>query len=217
MIQKLQVPVETALTDGGHSTAALPAFSRLEVHYAGQLHLIVAPGDCEVSFPSAWQLPPAWRRVKDGLLVLDEAPATSTPLMLRTPSLQEIVLTGRGTLFCSFRERCPWLRLKLTGAGMLEWSGEADELEVLLSGAGTIKLSGQARSLNASSSGSGDLRAFGLEADNLWLRGSGSGRCEVNVRQRLKAQIEGSGEVDYRGYPEIEFSKHAAGRLVNAN
>ena len=132
-----------------------------------------------------------------------------------------IRMSGSGDLDAEFDVKN--LEIKMSGSGDTEISGvrgnlklsvsgsgdfEAEELQleecnIKLTGSGDIELKGSAVNLTINQSSSGDINAYGLSAGVVDIKGYGSGDMVVNVTDKLKVHLNGSGDVTYRGNPDI--------------
>lgn len=93
--------------------------------------------------------------------------------------------------------------LKVTGAGLVELELELEEFNLDLPGAGLVKLWGSAKDVHLDLAGVGNLEAFDLESVNCEVRVSGVGGAQVNVKENLKASVNGIGGIRYKGNPRI--------------
>jgi hypothetical protein len=93
--------------------------------------------------------------------------------------------------------------LEMCGSGDARVSGlKGDSFVIALSGSGDARAEGAVERLTVELSGTGDADLFGLEARAVEVSLSGSGDAEVTARESLRADISGSGDVDYRGDPK---------------
>ncbi len=104
-----------------------------------------------------------------------------------------------------------------SGSGDIDLGVDSDDLEGRLSGSGKLFLEGEADELTLDVTGSGDFRGFKLKLNRADVLTTGSGDAEVWVLNYLKARITGSGDILYRGTPQIDFSGSGSGDLINAN
>lgn len=93
-------------------------------------------------------------------------------------------------------------RIAINGSGDLEGDLNTKTLEIAIAGSGDIKLKGGASKLNVSIQGSGDLEARELDAKDVDITISGSGDAGVKASDSLKAEINGSGDIRYKGAPK---------------
>ena len=61
--------------------------------------------------------------------------------------------------------------------------------------------------------GSGDINATELKVDNVNARISGSGSIRCYATENLTGGVSGSGNVAYKGNPQINFSKRGLQKL----
>jgi hypothetical protein len=96
---------------------------------------------------------------------------------------------------------------KLSGSGDLNLDVKTTDFEANLSGSGDVVLTGTSDSFISKISGSGDVDAVNLATKNANLTISGSGDMKVNCSQSLYARVSGSGDISYKGNPEIKDTK----------
>jgi hypothetical protein len=102
-------------------------------------------------------------------------------------------------------------RIQLDGMGDVHVVGlSSDTLAMQVGGAGGVRVEGKVGRLDLYSSGIGDAELFGLEVRDADVTVSGSGDVELDVRDRLRASITGTGDVRYHGHPK-DVSKSIAG------
>lgn len=105
----------------------------------------------------------------------------------------------------------------ISGSGNISISLDAQVVETEISGSGQVFLKGSAQDHSINISGSGNVKAFGLETRNTYVNTSGSGNSEVNVLEYLGVKISGSGNVFYKGNPDIEANVSGSGSILNWN
>ena len=85
-------------------------------------------------------------------------------------------------------------------------------------GTAYIKLSGPGQGkLHLSNTGTGSINAFNFEVDTCYVSLTGTGSCKVTVNELLDVVLTGTGNVYYRGYPEITSHITGLGRLISSN
>lgn len=105
------------------------------------------------------------------------------------------------------------------GSGDIDADGEfngATDFNAEIRGSANISIAhGAAQKLVLQSSGSGNFKSFGLTAQHADIFISGSGNAEITVAQKLKAAINGSGNVYYKGTPSaIENNINGSGKVI---
>lgn len=107
---------------------------------------------------------------------------------------------------------------KVSGSGKIKLAfNKIKDVEVGISGSGNIRLSGSANSIQAKISGSGNADCSDLICDDAYAHISGSGNVRLNANKTVDANINGSGNVTYKGAAS-DVKKHVSGsgRLVRA-
>jgi len=105
------------------------------------------------------------------------------------------------------------LTVKTNGSGKVDIAVRVQKLVVDINGSGTVTLSGTAEQVKLDSSGSGTFHARQLAARDAEVRISGSGKVEVNAKEKLIVNISGSGRVAYEGNPTVESHISGSGQL----
>jgi len=82
-----------------------------------------------------------------------------------------------------------------------------------LSGAGLIELSGETKQLSIDGAGSSDIKCFDLKAEDVEIDISGAGNAEVFASARLDVEVSGAGDVKYRGSPSVSQRISGAGNV----
>ncbi len=94
-------------------------------------------------------------------------------------------------------------KVTASGAVDLSISGvDNNKLDLEIDGAGDIKASGKTKNFRVDVSGSGDLKAKDLKAENVEVSINGAGNAVVNASKKLKAEINGAGDIVYYGNPK---------------
>lgn len=110
--------------------------------------------------------------------------------------------------------RCNNLTVNVRGSGDIRLSNVKSKYsEVKVHGSGDIYLNGESESAEYNVHGSGDINAVDLKAENVSAYVHGSGDIKCHAIRTLSGRINGSGDVGYKGNPEIDFSKKGLHRL----
>jgi hypothetical protein len=124
--------------------------------------------------------------VRGETLVIDAtgslASVTPMSVEITVPSLDEVRLSGSGTIFVD--------------------GHELDALAVSLPGTGTIRAAGTVSTLDVDLAGAGDADLGKLVARDATVAISGAGTVFVNVTGVLEANVSGAGSVTYTGNPD---------------
>lgn len=107
--------------------------------------------------------------------------------------------------------------ISVAGSGNVELANglKTDNLKVSVAGSGDIDADNITctGNLNVSVAGSGDLFASGLQAKRVSASVSGSGDIKCHATDFLKARTSGSGNIGYKGNPELDFPKKGLYKL----
>ena len=121
--------------------------------------------------------------------------------------LNEVSLVGSGDIQSDKRINADIFMVSLTGSGDITLEINSQQIDAKLTGSGDVSLKGTATNIEIKVSGSGDFDAKNLEADNAEAYVSGSGDATVYAKKSLKARVNGSGDISYKGNPERVDSK----------
>jgi len=118
------------------------------------------------------------------------------------PLLKAVEVNGSGDINGLTPFQADEMDLTIDGSGNISLNISADELSIEIDGSGNVNLDGYADELSVSIDGSGDAKAMELEANTVIIDSDGSGDVEVTVKNRIEANLKGSGNVYYEGDPE---------------
>lgn len=138
-------------------------------------------------------------------------------ITIKTPNLYRVTNAGSGYISCDyvFNEH---FDVVLSGSGEIDcYQLDTHDLKVTLSGSGVITLQGQTLVSDMLISGSGRIKAYDMDQDECYVDITGSGDAYVFVFEYLNANIPGSGNVFYRGAPDVEYRIDGSGRVIDNN
>ncbi len=115
--------------------------------------------------------------------------------------LSDISMSGAGVIKTENTLTTGDLKIKMSGAGVIELALEAKVLEIRLSGAGSIKLSGNVEDQELKLSGAGSVDAYKLRSKNCLVSLAGVGSAQVFATESLNASVSGIGSIKYKGKP----------------
>ncbi len=138
------------------------------------------------------------------------------------PNLNAVYLSGSGEVNVNDFTDQSDLILDLSGSGHIDLNNftGTENLEVDISGSGIITGHDHLPSLrevDIKITGSGEYHGFPIMSDICKINMSGSGTCQVAVRDTLEVRISGSGIVYYQGSPTIMDHTNRAGSIIDAN
>ena len=134
-------------------------------------------------------------------------------IYISMPELSEVKLDGSGTVKGTNKFNVQDLKLFVDGSGDIILDIIANSIYSDIDGSGQIKLSGSTKKHKVRIEGTGDLKAYDLVAYESNIRLDGSGDCKVTVHDELDIVISGSGDVYYKGSPNIKTRVKGSGRV----
>lgn len=128
----------------------------------------------------------------------------STKITLEIPSIEEVNITGAGTVYLKDMPSNKNLKIKVNGAGEIKAEGiQAEMLIAAISGAADIKMSGSAITCNYEVSGAGSIQSDKLLCEDTEAKVSGAGSIKLHSKNTLNAKISGLGNIEYLGNPQV--------------
>lgn len=117
------------------------------------------------------------------------------------PELRRLEVGGAAKVSNAGKLKAKNLEIVVAGATMLELNMDVKELFLKLSGAGLVTLSGDAREQEVEMSGAGSLNAYELHTKRTDIELSGVGSAKVYATDELNAEVNGIGNIQFRGNP----------------
>jgi len=114
-------------------------------------------------------------------------------------------------------DRVESLDLSVQSTGSIQHQGDAQQIDLLINGTGDVTLAGEADFLNARLNSTGSLAAFDLSTQEVVLVSTSTGDAEIRVAQRLEVTMTSTGDVRYKGTPQIISNISGTGGLVDEN
>ena len=124
-----------------------------------------------------------------------------------------IALSGSGDVTMQ-QLACNQFDVSLAGSGdVLMKDVNVHTAKVSLAGSGCVEMYGKTDKSHFELAGSGEILAAGFEAKEVNISIAGSGDVECHATDHLKVSISGSGEVGYKGNPQLELPKRGVHKL----
>lgn len=141
---------------------------------------------------------------------------TSKGVDIKIPveDLDKITLAGSGEIFNKEMLKLNVLDLTMAGSGNIKLNLSTNSLVANLAGSGDIELFGSTETARYKMAGSGDIEAFAFKAHDVTASIAGSGSIRLYADVNLKAEIAGSGDIQYKGNPERDDVKVAGSGRV---
>ncbi len=131
----------------------------------------------------------------------------------------KLTVGGSGNVICTESITINNLiELDNSGSGNIEINQlSCNQSTTNIGGSGAVSIVGNSLKSEITSSGSGLFSGFDFTADYCEIKSEGSGNCRVFVNDELGILITGSGNVYYRGYPNVLSIVNGSGEVINSN
>jgi hypothetical protein len=158
--------------------------------------------------------------VTDDHLTIDEHGSHPDDFVIKifVPEISRLECTGSSFVFgeSNFQQNRN-MDIQLDGSGELNFAIFTDDVDLEMSGSAYAYLEGEIKNLDAEITGRGWLRSFDLVSDFTDVRIEDGGSAEVNVTTDLDAVISGSGDIFFKGHPDISSVITGSGEVIDAN
>lgn len=142
---------------------------------------------------------------------------TTRKLTITVPfeDIEGASIGGSGNIIAKKTIRGKNLSFSIGGSGNIKAEVKAQSVKTAIGGSGNIKLKGSTDKLKCSIAGSGNIKAYDLSTNTLKVNVAGSGDVEASVKERIKANVVGSGSVYYKGDPKyIDTNSLGSGDVI---
>jgi len=141
----------------------------------------------------------------------------SIRVYITAPDVSSFAISSSGSIFFLNAVHKEVLTLYSNGSGDIAMKDvTVRNLEVYATGAGSIKAeTGNTVSETVKTSGSGDINLSAITAQTVTASNFAAGTIQVKATVYLKAKIEGSGSIFYKGYPDLSTQISGSGQLVH--
>ncbi len=156
--------------------------------------------------------------VHGGILVINSTKSLHDDdinIEIHLPYLDYINLGGSGSIITHNRFSSTNMKLKITGSGNIDYSGDVTSISTNVSGSGKISLLGTAENSTMKISGSGKVKGFAMSCKHNNVSITGSGEIETYVDNSLTVNISGSGKIYYRGHPTVSQHISGSGKIIH--
>ena len=202
---------------------SLTGFTGIETQ--GSIDVEVTPGDYKVEVESDQNiLPYIVTEVKNGVLVVHFEEEfrgydyTTAKVYVTAPTLNVYKTHGSGNITGNGQIKGgDKTEITVGGSGNIKINLNSPVVDVDISGSGNVEVAGETKDLATEINGSGDIHAYDLKAETVRTSTHGSGNTEVSASAKLDAEIFGSGDVNYKGAPQVSSSIHGSGAISREN
>ncbi len=199
----------------------VPIFDQIHLKGSGKVNLTKAADHSVLVRTDDNIMPHIRTEVEDGRLIISHERKNIRPtvltLQITAANLEGVSISGSGDIAGSDEFSSNRFFVDIAGSGDISVGVDTKHLESNISGSGSIYLSGSTDSYNSTITGSGDVDAFELLAKESSVVITGSGKCKISVSEYLRAKITGSGDVLYKGRPQISQSITGSGKVKDRN
>ncbi|NPV01222.1 MAG: DUF2807 domain-containing protein [Brevinematales bacterium] len=127
----------------------------------------------------------------------------SVEIEITMENIDELRLMGAGKVAMADQFNSEYLRIIMTGTGIMDINAKSKTIDAEIRGAGNIYLKGTTDVLKIMHTGLGQVDAFDLKAQSVFCSLLGAGECKVNAVKTLNIQLTGLGSVLYKGKPDV--------------
>ncbi|MCL3779024.1 DUF2807 domain-containing protein [Prolixibacteraceae bacterium JC049] len=135
-------------------------------------------------------------------------------VVIEVPKLKKIQMESSGTIKCDGFLTGDNLQLIYNSSGKVSVKSKTKFLNVNMDGSGSLELNGDVDELKILHDSSGNIEALGLKVKSCSIVHDGSGDARLYVLEKLKCNMDGSGDVFYKGNPAIEKTIDGSGQLI---
>ncbi|HEY5686799.1 MAG TPA: head GIN domain-containing protein [Yeosuana sp.] len=154
-------------------------------------------------------------KVKNGIN-LKTSGNKSIKITIPFKEIENVSLAGSGDLWNENVLTAENLDIALTGSGDIKLNIKASNTKASITGSGDVTLKGSTNNFKAGVTGSGDFHGFDLAVNDTDVSVTGSGNAKVVCNASLKARVNGSGDIIYKGSPNTEDTNVAgSGSIKN--
>lgn len=163
-------------------------------------------------------LPHIQSKVEGDKLIISYDTNTPTPtkdvkFYLTVKDMTSIGISGAGKIQSTgFNTKT--MSINMDGAGDGNLAGlNLEKLTVIISGAGKMVLAGKATEQTVTISGAGNYEAKELATETTTINIDGAGKGTINVSKVLNAIINGAGNLNYLGSPQVNQQINGGGSV----
>ena len=229
-----------AATDSAAEMQRVDAFKRVKFGLPGEMTLVQTDEPMVSIEATAKQLADIVVVVRNGELIVQQRRnrgwgrnLDDVKVQVGYQSLEGIAIAGSGNILADTMNAnhfsiavdgsgdlvmqslaCKNAAIAITGSGDIRVNElSTDSVVTKITGSGDIKLAGEAGTQTLKIAGSGDYQAEELQSTVADLTIAGSGTARVSVRDRIRGTVAGSGDLYYRGEPDVSVRVAGSGNV----
>ena len=159
--------------------------------------------------------------VNDGVLTVNTRDCICTTeevkIYVTLPVLKSVFLDSTGEIVGQNTFTNDELDIIVDGPGDVLMDVVASKINITNDSSGELKLKGTSEVVDINLLGTGEVYLFGLETQIATIFSDGPGEVEITVNDRIDVQIESTGDIFYKGNPEVSLQDNGLGDLVKVN
>ena len=141
-------------------------------------------------------------------------PSREIRIYVSSPDFESIHSFGSGDIIGQSKiTDSSTLKLGVSGSADIKMDVDAPGVDAQINGSGDIDLKGETKAFNGEIHGSGNVRAMDLKSEDATIRIYGSGDADLFASMKLDVHVGGSGDVRYKGNPQVSSSIAGSGRV----
>ncbi len=159
--------------------------------------------------------------VNDGVLEIgikenvDINHSTKMLVNVTLKNVDEITNSGVGNIDCNGTLNLENLKLENDGVGNVTINLNCNKLEADVNSVGGLSLSGKASAANIENNSIGNIEAFDLYVDVLKIDNNSVGNAQVNSNKEIYIELNGIGNVSYKGNAVVKaLNINGIGKVV---
>lgn len=150
---------------------------------------------------------------KDNIATINEHEFT---LIIEVPNLTYIEMQNSGSLSYVNNTSQAKMAMKHYSSGNVSMLCNVQHLETLMEGSGLLTLQGNAINHKLTHDSSGKVLAKKLNSKTCSIAHYGSGNSYLHITDKIKGNMDGSGNVYYIGSPLVNVTVEGSGELINS-
>jgi len=129
--------------------------------------------------------------------------------------LNSLSIDGPSDIFTDNLFKTDSFKIQLGSTAIVDFSAKTEFLQIDVNGAGTISLNGFSEVFKLTHNSVGTISGFNLETDSSNVTLNNSGSLEITVGNSLNATTPASGQVFYKGKPQLFVTDSS--KVINSN
>ena len=140
--------------------------------------------------------------------------STKLNIYVTVKNIDKINFSGVGDLETEGKLNLTELKIDNSGVGNIKLEIDCDRLDIENNSVGNINLTGKADNVKIEHNGVGNVKAFDLTANTLKIESNAVGNAEVNSEKELYMDLNGMGNITYKGNAVIKsLNKNGLGDI----